>query len=489
MDVVTLQAAKVAGDSRYERLGQATTRIRAAIVGSSREAGNTKSPNGTIVDTANTWDTMDAVGIQQGGPNSWFTHACLRSGGRMLAVINYGVSSERTPAMLSSWLPIVLTKHPTHVFLGDAHNDFTPGSGITDTQTRSNIVSMIALIFAAGATPILYTTLPDNNQQYAHRIRSHNNWLRQYAEDHRLLCVDPAAAVVDPTSTSGNYVAANTSDGTHLTVAGAILAADRVLNDLSGLLRGYSSSPVWLPKQRVGGVGRSVTNGATTNGSIVFTSASASFTTADVGRPISGTGIPAGTYISAFTNSTTVNMSQAATATGSGLTVVFGPHLNLLSNPLMQDDANSDGIADFWSVTGSGTTKSLITDTAVLGKAQRVVIASSVGAAHQQVSVDGAAVSVGDRIKWVGLFKVSGSNSTFNLDVQLLFLGASTYTVKPITNLLGNDYAWAYFECEAVVPTGATTVRAGWASTAGTGTVDMGNCGLFNMTKLATPLS
>jgi hypothetical protein len=54
----------------------------------------------------------------------------------------------------------------------------------------------------------------------------------------------------------------------------------------------------------------------TTNGSATVTSA-ALFTSADVGRLISGTGIPAGAYISAFTNASSVTISANATATGS----------------------------------------------------------------------------------------------------------------------------------------------------------------------------
>jgi prepilin-type N-terminal cleavage/methylation domain-containing protein len=69
---------------------------------------------------------------------------------------------------------------------------------------------------------------------------------------------------------------------------------------------------------------RTVNDAGTTSGSAVLTSSNASFTSGDVGNAVSGTGIPTGTTISAYTNATTVTLSQTATATGSGVTATFG---------------------------------------------------------------------------------------------------------------------------------------------------------------------
>lgn len=70
--------------------------------------------------------------------------------------------------------------------------------------------------------------------------------------------------------------------------------------------------------------GTTVLDGVTTNASPTLTSATAAFTAADVGRTVSGTGIPGGTTILTVTNGTTVTMSANATATGSSLTVTIG---------------------------------------------------------------------------------------------------------------------------------------------------------------------
>jgi hypothetical protein len=55
----------------------------------------------------------------------------------------------------------------------------------------------------------------------------------------------------------------------------------------------------------------------TTNASTTVTGASGTFASTDVGSPITGTGIPAGATITAYTNSTQVTISAAATASGS----------------------------------------------------------------------------------------------------------------------------------------------------------------------------
>jgi hypothetical protein len=68
---------------------------------------------------------------------------------------------------------------------------------------------------------------------------------------------------------------------------------------------------------------RSVSDGVL-NSTTTVTSATAIFTSADVGKVISGAGIPAGNTIASVTNATTIVLSQAATATASGVALVIG---------------------------------------------------------------------------------------------------------------------------------------------------------------------
>lgn len=59
-------------------------------------------------------------------------------------------------------------------------------------------------------------------------------------------------------------------------------------------------------------------DGATTNASATFTSATGAFTGADIGRTLVSANVPAGTTIVAVTNATTVTLSANATATSTG---------------------------------------------------------------------------------------------------------------------------------------------------------------------------
>jgi hypothetical protein len=70
-------------------------------------------------------------------------------------------------------------------------------------------------------------------------------------------------------------------------------------------------------------LGRSVNDAVTTNGSQTVTSATAAFTDADVGSYVLATTLPGGTTITAVQNSTTITVSQAATATRSGIRLVI----------------------------------------------------------------------------------------------------------------------------------------------------------------------
>lgn len=76
----------------------------------------------------------------------------------------------------------------------------------------------------------------------------------------------------------------------------------------------------------IGGLspGRTVTGCATTSTSKTVTATSGAFTTADVGRSVTGSGIPSTTVVTAINSSTSVKLSKAATATATGVSLTFG---------------------------------------------------------------------------------------------------------------------------------------------------------------------
>lgn len=84
---------------------------------------------------------------------------------------------------------------------------------------------------------------------------------------------------------------------------------------------------------------RTVADGATTNSSPTVTSATAVFDVDDLFKPISGTGIPANSYVGVVNSATSVGLSSSntvntpvnATATGSGVTLTLGFALTAVS--------------------------------------------------------------------------------------------------------------------------------------------------------------
>lgn len=72
---------------------------------------------------------------------------------------------------------------------------------------------------------------------------------------------------------------------------------------------------------------RVVSDGATTDTDATVTSASGAFTSADIGKRVSGSGIPSGAYIASINSATSVELSAAATATATGVSLTIGTAL------------------------------------------------------------------------------------------------------------------------------------------------------------------
>jgi prepilin-type N-terminal cleavage/methylation domain-containing protein len=70
--------------------------------------------------------------------------------------------------------------------------------------------------------------------------------------------------------------------------------------------------------------GRSLSDASITSGSANLTSATGAFTSADLGKSVTGSNIPSGTTVSTVSSSTAIVMSASATATASGATVRIG---------------------------------------------------------------------------------------------------------------------------------------------------------------------
>ena len=88
------------------------------------------------------------------------------------------------------------------------------------------------------------------------------------------------------------------------------------------------------------------------NSSTTVTSATAAFTSADVGSFITGAGIPAGATITVVTNATTVTISAAATATATGVTITITTNYAIYDRLVDALTASQDAYADpkFWII-------------------------------------------------------------------------------------------------------------------------------------------
>jgi hypothetical protein len=125
--------------------------------------------------------------------------------------------------------------------------------------------------------------------------------------------------------------------------------ATRAYGDIAIVGKGRAGTPFSAPQEFTNPsaaaaqypIARTVTD-AVLDSTTTVTSASADFVAADVGRPVTGTGIPNGTTISAVTNGTTITLSEAATATATAVALTFGA---LPNEPASTDLAAAIAIA------------------------------------------------------------------------------------------------------------------------------------------------
>lgn len=203
---------------------------------------------------------------------------------------------------------------------------------------------------------------------------------------------------------------------------------------------------------------RSVTDGAITGGLKVLTSATAAFSAADVGKSLAISGAGAGgtthnTQVSSFVNSTTVNVSAAASITVSGATVVIGNNLQTTISSV----SNSTTVT---LVTAATTTVSAAT--ATFGTDDTLAFRAAATGGHNiyvpqgGYFVNGRVSITGTGQRWLG----DGKRSTI---YQTIF-GMMTFDTSADETefeLLGFEYphaktarpAWTYSDKDAATNT------------------------------------
>lgn len=145
--------------------------------------------------------------------------------------------------------------------------------------------------------------------------------------------------------------------------------ADQFIVDADTIPSAFRLTSAGRMRHTASGTTRTAADGATTNASTTLT-ATLDFTDDDKGRYITGIGIPVGTYIAGVTNATTVTLSQAATATATGLSVT-------LYVPSTQH-RTAGFVPQVQTHPGSGTTVTVLHGLTSLGTAPRAVPTSTV---------------------------------------------------------------------------------------------------------------
>lgn len=210
--------------------------IKVGALGDSTVAGGLQSADGVTVQVSNAGTYLyppSSVGFERGGAVSWLTHLCLQSNGRLILNHNGGVASDTSAGCLAR-LDYEISQAPQLLFMQMGMTNDIQG-GIPAATSKANMQTAVVRVRAAGIQPVLVTCYPNSNATFNAAVRAWNEWVKFYGFANGIPVMDIYAAVVDPASTTGGWLAANTSDGVHATAIGASRAAQVGLAQLAAM--------------------------------------------------------------------------------------------------------------------------------------------------------------------------------------------------------------------------------------------------------------
>lgn len=161
---------------------------------------------------------------------------------------------------------------------------------------------------------------------------------------------------------------------------------------------------------------------------------------------------------------------------------------NLLGAAGLFLSEQGSGVGTGWTPQSapSGVTKSVITDPAVPGGMQKIVMAAASGIWVQQIDIAaGPGWAVGDTLRLIGVASSDGGAGV-GLQVQTTFVsGAAPNTARPLSGFT-RAFTRGVFCQDVPIPTGTTTVRffVQCGSAGASGTVHFGQCGVYNLTQM-----
>jgi hypothetical protein len=177
---------------------------------------------------------------------------------------------------------------------------------------------------------------------------------------------------------------------------------------------------------------RTLADGVTTNASPILTSATAAFTTADIGNPVTGTNIQAATTISGYTSATSVTLSKNATASVSALVFkIYGD-----GNRTVTDSVTTIGSPTLTSATAYFTAADIgkpVVGTAINAGTTIQAVASSTSAtmsSNANASAPAMYLTIGGTVV---VYTVNGNSITRTENGVLTTIASSTDQLVPQT--------------------------------------------------------
>ncbi|MCG7385089.1 GDSL-type esterase/lipase family protein [Paenibacillus sp. ACRRY] len=154
---------------------------------------------------------------------------------------------------------------------------------------------------------------------------------------------------------------------------------------------------------------------------------------------------------------------------------------NLLKNSLFLTDANADGVADNWTMYGTGVaTSSLTTGDATIKGSWMTMDKTDAASTKTYSQAISTGFKAGDVIAFTGRVKTTVEGTEMPVTVQLAYTGASGM-MRPLNNWKTDNNG--IFYVEGVVPTGATALTVTMTAGAGTGKAEYAQFAVYNLSN------
>jgi lysophospholipase L1-like esterase len=200
-----------------------------------------KSENAAVLKGAHPTAIFMGDSITEGwraGDPSLFNHA----------VLDRGISGQTSPQMLVRFYQDVVALHPRAVHIMAGTNDVAGNTGPSSPEDFKNNIRAMVDLAKTNHIRVILASIPPAERfpwrldiQPVEQIQQLNAWLRQFAEQHKLIYADYYSSLTTP---SGAFRAELSNDGVHPNSDG--YAAMRPIAD-AALRKAMHSSPWSMP--------------------------------------------------------------------------------------------------------------------------------------------------------------------------------------------------------------------------------------------------